>query len=141
MVSDLPQDFIIPILVVMMDMNMVPIQQIRTSGRWPDFRCIVNTTDRDIKDHPWFRLQEAQKQGKGKGRATVSDKNMEALGSARGMTVGKDYMAESGEQTSDFQSYPWLSPCPAHYSATSASDMSPTCGHGHSHSCTCHTWK
>ena len=33
-------------------------------------------------------------------------------------------MAEAGEQTSDFQSYPWLSPRPAHYSATSASDTS-----------------
>jgi len=51
------------------------------TGKWPHFPDIVNATDHDIRDHPWFQLGKPQKKvDKGKRRAVEPSGNNAVAG-------------------------------------------------------------
>jgi len=54
---------------------------ILSTGKWPHFLDIVNTTDHDIWDHPWFQLGKPQKKvDKGKRRVVEPSGNNAVAG-------------------------------------------------------------
>jgi len=83
---------------------------ILSTGKWPHFLDIVNATDHDIWDHPWFQLGKPQKKvDKGKRRAVeLAGNNAVAGPSGVKEMEGQSSRGQVGEpmETEDSQAVP-----------------------------------
>jgi len=83
---------------------------ILSTGKWPHFLDIINATDHDIRDHPWFQLGKPQKKvDKGKRRVVELAGNNAAAGPSGVKEMeGQSSRGQVGEpiQTEDSQAVP-----------------------------------
>ena len=83
---------------------------ILSTGKWPHFLDIINATDHDIRDHPWFQLGKPQKKvDKGKRRAVeLAGDNAVAGPSGVKEMEGQSRRGQVGEprETEDSQAVP-----------------------------------
>ena len=64
---------------------------ILATGKWPHIPHIVNATDHDIHNHPWFQLGKSQKKvDKGKGKAVEASRNNAVVGPSGTMAMEVD---------------------------------------------------
>ncbi|KIM64585.1 hypothetical protein SCLCIDRAFT_23321 [Scleroderma citrinum Foug A] len=86
--QDLPAGFIIPTIIVATDQYMQHPDVILATGKWPHIPHIVNATDHDIRNHPWFQLMKSEKKvDKGKGKAVEVSRENTVAGSSGTMAM------------------------------------------------------
>jgi len=80
------------------------------TGKWPHFPDIINATDHDIQDHPWFQLGKPQKKvDKGKRRVVEPAGNNAVAGPSGVKEMeGQSSRGQVGEpvETEDSQAVP-----------------------------------
>ena len=87
-----------PIHLITADAFMVSPESLQKSWKWPPWEHIQHAKENNIKDHPWFKLQEPsfpvlttgspppvpKQKGKGKGKAKVVETEKDMDGAAQG---------------------------------------------------------